>query len=105
MLTWEDCVALCELTEAEIAAIAEHEHIPMLVAAELGNYLVHTPSGQKGIKRMILDDIAAAQARGDITHAVVLKLVLKRFVEEHADARNGEPSIRPATSGGHCGCA
>jgi hypothetical protein len=29
-----------ELTEEEIAAIAEHEHLPMIVAAELGNYLI-----------------------------------------------------------------
>ena len=27
MLTFEDCLALCELTEDEIDAIAEHEQI------------------------------------------------------------------------------
>ena len=36
MLTWEDCLALCELTEDEIAAIAEHEHVTQMAAAEFG---------------------------------------------------------------------
>ena len=60
MLTMEECIALSELTEEEIAAIAEHEHVPEIVALELGNYLVHTASGQRRIKAMIADDIRHA---------------------------------------------
>ena len=37
MLTFEDCLSLSELTEEEILAIAEHEHIPELAALELGS--------------------------------------------------------------------
>ena len=33
MLSYEDCVGLSELTEEEIRAISEHEHIPEVVAA------------------------------------------------------------------------
>jgi hypothetical protein len=83
MLTWEDCLALCELTEDEIAAIAEHEHVPQMAAAEFGNYLVHSPKGVPMIRRIILDDIAAARRRGDLTHAAKLKLVLRHFVHSH----------------------
>jgi len=36
MLTREDCLALCELSEDEVAAIAEHEHVPEIVAMEMG---------------------------------------------------------------------
>ena len=86
MLTLEDCIALSELTEDEIAAIAEHEHLPAIVAAELGNYLVHDSAGCPVIRRMILDDIATARHRGDKTHALALKLVLRHFVETHPDA-------------------
>ena len=46
MLTYEDCVGMCELTAEEIRAISEHEHIPEIVAAELGAYLVKTPEGE-----------------------------------------------------------
>ena len=86
MLTFEDCIALTDLTEDEIAAIAEHEHLPAIVAAELGSYLVHDSEGCPAIRRMILDDIAAALTRGDTRHALALKLVLKHFVETHPKA-------------------
>ena len=83
MLTLEDCLALCDLTEEEILAIAEHEHIPELAAIELGNYLVHSPDGERYIKAMIRDDIAAATAHGDHRHAAALRLVLRNFVLGH----------------------
>lgn len=37
MLSYQDCLAFCGLEEEEIAAIAQHEHIPIIVAAELGH--------------------------------------------------------------------
>jgi len=87
MLSIEDCIALSELTEDEVLAIAEHEHLPDIVAAELGNYLVRTPDGEVRIGRYIADDIAAAQARGDHAHTAKLKLVLRHYVEQHLAAR------------------
>lgn len=83
MLTFEDCLGLCDLTDEEIAAIAEHEHIPAMAALELGNYLVHTPEGVPVLKRIILDDIAAAERREDWKHALKLRLVLRHFVRTH----------------------
>ena len=84
MLTLQDCIELSDLTEEEILAISEHEHIPEMVAVELGCYLVHTSSGEKKIKRMILDDIAHAKETGNLKHAAVLKGVLKHYVENHS---------------------
>jgi len=46
-LTFEDCLGLCDLSEAEILAIAEHEHLPAMAALELGNYLVCTANGER----------------------------------------------------------
>ena len=86
MLTLQDCIELSELTEEEILAIAEHENIPEMVAVELGNYLVHTPSGEKRIKSMIVDDIAHAKETGNTKHAALLKSVLKHHVECHTAA-------------------
>lgn len=83
MLTMEDCIELCELSEDEVLAIAEHEGIPEVAAIEMGNYLVHTPDGQKRIRRMMREDIAAAQAAGDMKHVLVLKHVLKHFIACH----------------------
>jgi len=37
VLAFEDCLGLCQLSEEEIRAIAEHEHLPQIVALELGS--------------------------------------------------------------------
>ena len=84
MLTIEDCIGLSELTEEEIIAIAEHEHIPEMVAVELGNYLVETSSGEKRIKAMIVDDIDQARRDRNLHRLLTLKLCLKRFLEHLA---------------------
>jgi hypothetical protein len=86
MITIEDCLALSDLTEEEIDAIAEHEHLPEIIAAELGNYLAHRPGGIHHIQSMIRDDIAAARLRGDRLHALRLSVVLLHFCREHPNS-------------------
>jgi hypothetical protein len=83
MLSYEDCVELSDLTEEEIVAIAEHEHLPEMAALELGSYLVHTPEGVPMIKRIILDDIEEERRRGHNEKVLQLKLVLKHFIDTH----------------------
>jgi len=83
MLSYEDCVELSDLTEEEIEAIAQHEHLPEMAALELGSYLVHTSEGVPMIKRIILDDIEEERRRGHEQKALQLKLVLKHFVDTH----------------------
>ncbi len=86
MLTLQDCIALSGLTREEVSAIAEHEHLPQIIAAELGAYLVHNPEGRKEIKAIIRDDIEAAHSRGDYLRSAKLKLVLRHFIEHcHKD--------------------
>ena len=83
MLSYEDCVELSDLTEEEITAIAEHEHLPEIAALEMGNYLIHTPEGIPMIKRIILDDIEEERRGGHNEKALQLKLVLKHFIDTH----------------------
>jgi hypothetical protein len=90
MLTYQDCVALCGLSRGEVEAIAEHEHIPPIVAAELGHYLCTNQAGERCIRNFILDDIAAAELHGDQDHLRVLKGVLRHFVKTHP-LRDGDP--------------
>tara|TARA_R110002072_G_scaffold5487_5_gene35103 strand:+ start:1484 stop:1768 length:285 start_codon:yes stop_codon:yes gene_type:complete len=85
MLSYQDCVGLCELSEDEIRAIAEHEHLPEVVALELGQYLVQSEDGQRQIRRMILDDIAAAEAAGHDADALRLKATMKHFIDTHPE--------------------
>jgi hypothetical protein len=83
MLSLEDCLALCELTEDEVLAIAHHEHLPEIAAAELGHYLCLTPNGEMRIKSIFRDDIAEARAGGDRMRELALKLMLRNFVLQH----------------------
>lgn len=87
MLSIDDCIAMSELTPDEIDAIAKHEHIPEIVAAELGNYIMQCPDGSLCIQRIILDDIETAKAHGHLAHAAKLKMVLKHFVDTHEELK------------------
>ncbi len=85
MLTIQDCIGLSELSEEEVDAIAEHEHTPEIIAAELGHWLVETEAGERRIKKMIRDDIEDARRRGDYRHSAKLKMVLRHFLQEHPE--------------------
>ena len=85
MLTYEDCLGFCDLTSDEIDAIAHHEHLPEIVALELGQYLVQSQEGVVMIRRMIIDDIEMARSRNDLSRYLVLKATLKHFVETHPE--------------------
>ena len=87
MLTWEDCLGVAGLDDDLVDAVAEHEHVPEMVALALANYMVHTADGQPRLRRMILDDIAAAEACGDAAHVKHLRHVLAHFV---ACCRDGQ---------------
>ena len=83
MLTFEDCIALCELNPDEVRAIAEHENIPEIAAAELAHYLVRRLDGQLRIKAMIRDDLARASSIGNRAREIALKMMLRNFVLQH----------------------
>lgn len=83
MLSLEDCIALCGLTEEEVLAIGHHEHLTEIAAAEFGNYLLRTPEGELRIKRILKDDIDEALASGNRERALALKLALRDFVCSH----------------------
>lgn len=86
MLTIAECLDFCGLTEEEVLAIAEHENVDEMAAIAMAGYLVQTQEGERRIRRMIVDDIEAAQARGDAAHAAMLKLALQHFVATHSGA-------------------
>ncbi len=87
MLTYDDCVGLSELTPEEIAAIARHEHLPEIVALEMGTCLCGTAEGKRLLWRMIVEDSEAACQQGDLRTAARLGLVLHHFLENHTNRR------------------
>ncbi len=82
MLTYEECLAMCDLSEEEIGAIAAHEHMDAMIAMALGHYLV-THEGEQKIRQIILDDIATARRDGDRGREQVLRAALQHFIATH----------------------
>ncbi len=85
-ITRDDIVGFSDLTEEEIAAIAEHENATEIAAAVLGQYLLDEANGYEAIRTMIKDDIRAALDAGDREHAAKLFLALHHFVAVHHTA-------------------
>jgi hypothetical protein len=86
MISVVDCIGLCGLTEAEVLALAEHEHIPEIVAAALAECLLGQPDGCRRIGAMIADDVNWAAAGGDPRHAEELRATLQQFVTMRPEA-------------------
>jgi len=80
MISFEDCIALCGLTAQEVAAIAEHEHVPEVAAATLGQYLLKQEHGKEQICQMIVDDIRAALLAKNTSHATRLLAALRHLL-------------------------
>ncbi len=85
MLTFEDVLELSDLTEEEVDAIAMHEHIPAICAAEYGYYLVHSQNGVPMMRKIILDDIEMAEKAEDYAKVQKLRAVLKHFIRTHPE--------------------
>ena len=94
MITIEDCIAMCGLSEEEVLAIAEHEHIPEIAAAALAQYLLCQDHGAERIREMLREDIRAALARSDRKHARELGFGSWRRSSAKSSSSSGSSSVR-----------
>jgi hypothetical protein len=83
MLTLRDCLDFCDLGEDEIHVIAEHEHIPEIVAAELGAALLDSPRGIYQIRQFMLEELERAKLSGQHEKAKRLDQIISRFLAAH----------------------
>ena len=83
MLTLKDCIDLSDLSDVEVAAIAEHEHVPEIVAAEIGCQLVNSAAGRLVLKRYIRENLVHAKALHMDKKVAALALLLRRFDRAH----------------------
>ena len=85
MITLEDCIAFCGLSEEVVLVIAERERIPEIVAAALASSMLSLENGAEKIRNMIVDSIREAQHYGDRKHVLRLLHVLHHFLREHRE--------------------
>ena len=79
MLSLTECVDLSGLSRDEAELIAEHEHISVIVAAELGFTLLATPKGIYRLHCIFLDALEQAKLAGNARHARHIDRVYTRF--------------------------
>jgi hypothetical protein len=89
MINENDILDMTCLTRAEIAAIAEHEHIDDVAAAEIGEYMMHIHHGPQHVQKMICEDIQVALRKDDLRHAQALYKTLKEYLAAHPEALRG----------------
>ena len=82
---------MCGLDEAEVLAIAEHEHVPEIAACALAQYLLSRDHGAETICSMLRDDIRDALRRNDRAHARDLFMVLRHFLSTHPECKPRPP--------------
>jgi len=83
MLSIRDCLDYCDLTEAEVELIAEHEGIPDVAAAQMACGLVQTPEGVLLLTNYMQDLIERATERGELEEAERAKGLCARFMADH----------------------
>lgn len=89
MITVEDVVGMTCLSEEEVAALAEHDHLSDYDAALLGEYLMHQHHGAAKVQQMICEDVREALHKDNVAHAKELYKVLHHFLSEYPDAARG----------------
>ena len=89
MINANDIIDMTDLTRQEVAAIAEHEHIPEMAAALRGEYELHLHHGAAYVQGMICDDIREALHKKNMIHAKELYATLHAFLAAHPEAVRG----------------
>lgn len=83
MLTLQDCLDYCDLTEDEIELFARHEHIPNEVAGALACGLVQTDEGVGRIDHCLADMVSEAMICGQFDKAEHVLHVYAQFRAAH----------------------
>jgi hypothetical protein len=83
MLTVQECVDMSELSNEAIRAIAEHEHIREVVAAELGQEMLKAPGGIAKIQRILEENLELAVQAGEQDTINDRKRMLELFIASY----------------------
>ena len=83
MLSIQDVLDYCDLDRGEIEAVAEHEHLPMTVAAELGESLLGSPEGVFRLHGMIVENMQHALDNGQYEHVRDLARAFEHLQRTH----------------------
>jgi hypothetical protein len=79
----QECHDIYGLDETAIGIIAEREHLPENIAAQVGITLTTSPEGVRVIRELIRDNLRQAAVRGELERSLLLSRALARFNARH----------------------
>lgn len=83
MLTLQDCIGFTGLTPEQIEAIAEHEHLGMILATEWAECILDRPNGCDIVQCVLADEVEQCRAVGDMARCKRYESCLDDFVRTH----------------------
>ncbi|MCF8483238.1 MAG: hypothetical protein K9H25_22675 [Rhodospirillum sp.] len=83
MITLRDCLGLCDALPEEVAVVADHEHLPDLLAAEKAHAVLQADWGGPAMRQMIRDQAHIAARRGDARSLRALMALLEEAEVSH----------------------
>ena len=83
MLSMQDVLDYCDLERGEIEAIAEHEHVPLAVAAEMSEVLLCSPEGVCKLHTMIIENMERAIESGHYERVQTLAETYQHLQRTH----------------------
>ena len=86
MLSIRDIIDYCDLTDDEVALVAEHEGIPDAAAAQIVCGMVQTPEGTLVLTNYMLELAERANRSGNTSKAERAKAACARFMADHPAA-------------------
>lgn len=87
MLSLQECLDFCPLSDEEIAIVAAHLGVPEMTAAARAGVLMASPKGIFTIKQWMLEELDRAAVAGDLARERQLRSVYTRFNAAHPTPR------------------
>ncbi len=78
MISIKDCLDYSDLTEDEVSAIAEHEHLPYACAAQMACGLAQSEAGTEVLRCLLKNAVCDA---GGCGHAEALRLAQRAYAQ------------------------
>lgn len=85
MISIKDCIDYSDLTEDEVAAIAEHEHLPYACAAQLACCLAQSQEGTELLRCLLKDAVCDAESCGHREALRQAQVAFEQFQRNHPE--------------------
>lgn len=83
MLSLQDCLDYCDLSEDEVCLIAHHEHLPFPCAAQLAFSLLQDGHGEETVRCMLEEELTLATRCGRDCELVMAQKAYAHFNQHH----------------------